>query len=64
MHHTPCSPNGKTRHKKKNDTEHAAHALQPQQQDTPQEEENRICNTRDSKTCHKKKETEHAAHAL
>jgi hypothetical protein len=44
MQHMPCSPDSRTRHKKK-ETEHAAHALQPRQQDTPQEEGNRTCST-------------------
>jgi hypothetical protein len=76
MQHTPCSPNSKTCHKKK-ETERAAHATArhasrrrkesmqhtPRQQEMPQKEGNRTCSTRDSKTWHKKKESEYAAHA-
>jgi hypothetical protein len=44
MQHTPCSPNSKTCHKKK-EAEHATHALQPEQQDMPREEGSRTCDT-------------------
>jgi hypothetical protein len=63
MQHMPCSPDSKTRHKKK-DTEHAAqaptarHATRTRKRDrqyTP-------CSP-GSKSRHKKNETEHEAHA-